>query len=78
MNPFDFPFEKFNFGSDSVLEGLSNEDNQILNRNMTTHRYKKGELLFREGSYPTGIYFVKKGKVKIFKLNDLILLIFSH
>jgi CRP-like cAMP-binding protein len=64
MNPFDFPFEKFNFGSDSVLEGLSTEDNQILNRNMTTHRYKKGEILFREGSYPTGIYFVKKGKVK--------------
>jgi len=64
MNPFDFPFEKFNFGSDSVLEGLSTEDNQLLNRNMTTHRYKKGEILFREGSYPTGIYFVKKGKVK--------------
>jgi len=64
MNPFDFPFDKFNFGSVSVLEGLSNEDNLLLNRNMTTHRYKKGEILFREGSYPTGIYFVKKGKVK--------------
>jgi CRP-like cAMP-binding protein len=64
MNPFEFPFDKFNFGSDSVLEGLSTEDNQLLKRNMTTHRYKKGEILFREGSYPTGIYFVKKGKVK--------------
>lgn len=64
MNPFDFPFEKFNFGSDSVLEGLSIEDNQVLNRNKSTHRYKKGEILFREGSYPTGIYFIKKGKVK--------------
>lgn len=64
MNPIDFPFEKFNFGSDFVLEGLSIEDNKILNRNLTTHRYKKGEILFREGSYPTGIYYVKKGKVK--------------
>jgi CRP-like cAMP-binding protein len=64
MNPFDFPFEKFNFGSDSVLEGLSTEDNKILFRNMTTHRYKKGEILFRAGSYPTGIYFVEKGKIK--------------
>lgn len=64
MIPIDFPFEKFQFGSDSVLEGLSNEDNSILNRNRVTHRYKRGEILFREGSYPTGIYFVKKGKVK--------------
>lgn len=64
MNTFDFPFEKFKFGSDSVLEGLSNEDYLILNRNMTTHRYRKGEIVFREGSFPTGIYFVKKGKVK--------------
>jgi CRP-like cAMP-binding protein len=64
MIPFEFPFEKFNFGSDSVLEGLSNEDNLILNRNKVTHKYKKGEILFREGSFPTGIYFVKKGKVK--------------
>ncbi|MGE0567319.1 MAG: Crp/Fnr family transcriptional regulator [Bacteroidia bacterium] len=64
MNPFEFPFDKFNFGSDSVLEGLSIEDNRVLNRNMTTHGYKKGEILFREGSYPTGIYFVQKGKVK--------------
>jgi CRP-like cAMP-binding protein len=64
MIPFEFPFEKFKFGSDSVLEGLSNEDNSILNRNKVTHKYRRGEILFREGSYPTGIYFVKKGKIK--------------
>ncbi|MGZ8553699.1 MAG: Crp/Fnr family transcriptional regulator, partial [Chitinophagaceae bacterium] len=29
--------------------------------------YKKGEILFREGSYPTGIYYVTKGKVKKYK-----------
>jgi CRP-like cAMP-binding protein len=34
---------------------------------MVTHIYKKGETLFREGSYPTGIYFITKGKVKKYK-----------
>ena len=34
---------------------------------MISHNYKKGEMLFREGSYPTGIYYIKKGKVKKYK-----------
>lgn len=29
---------------------------------------KKGQLIFTEGSTPLGIYFIDKGKVKIFKL----------
>lgn len=32
--------------------------------------YKKKELIFSEGSYPAGIYFVNKGKVKTFKVNE--------
>lgn len=31
---------------------------------MTTHSYKRGEILFREGGHATGIYYLKKGKVK--------------
>jgi CRP-like cAMP-binding protein len=34
---------------------------------MVVHNYKKGEILFKEGSYPTGMYYVKKGKVKKYK-----------
>lgn len=64
MNSFDFPFEKFNFGSDSVLEGLSHEDNLLLRRNLVTQRYRKGEILFREGTHPAGIHYLMKGKVK--------------
>lgn len=67
MQSIDFPFDKFNFKSDSVLEGLPEEDLNLLKRNMVTHNYKKGEILFRDGSYPTGIYFIKKGKVKKYK-----------
>jgi CRP-like cAMP-binding protein len=67
MQSIDFPFDKFNFKSDSILEGLPKEDLLLLKKNMVTHNYKKGEILFREGSYPTGIYFIKKGKVKKYK-----------
>jgi CRP/FNR family transcriptional regulator len=31
-------------------------------------RYEKGESVFKEGIFPSGIYFIKKGKVKIFKM----------
>lgn len=31
---------------------------------------KKKELIYSEGSYPKGIYFLTKGKVKAFKSND--------
>lgn len=67
MQSIDFPFDKFNYNSDSILEGLPEIDLALLNNNMVTHTYKKGEILFREGSYPTGIYFVTKGKVKKYK-----------
>lgn len=67
MQSIDFPFDKFNFNSDSIFEGLSEYDLDQLHKNMVTHTYKKGETLFREGSYPTGIYYIKKGKVKKFK-----------
>lgn len=64
MLNIDFPYDKFNFISDSVFEGLPERDLKALNKNKTTHTYKKGEILFRQGSFPTGIYFIEKGKVK--------------
>lgn len=67
MQLSDFPYDKFNFKSNSVLEGLPDDDVMVLEKNMISHRYKKGEILFREGSYPTGIYYIKKGKVKKYK-----------
>ena len=67
MQSIDFPFDRFNFNSDSIFEGLPETDLELLNKNMVTHTYKKNEILFREGSHPTGIYFIKKGKVKKYK-----------
>lgn len=67
MQSSDFPFSKFKYNSDSILDDLPKQDLEILEKNMVTHNYKKGEILFREGSYPTGIYYLKKGKVKKYK-----------
>lgn len=64
MQSIDFPYDNFNFNSDSIFKGLPEKDLELLNKNMVTHNYKKGEILFRDGSYPTGIYYIKKGKVK--------------
>jgi CRP-like cAMP-binding protein/CheY-like chemotaxis protein len=33
--------------------------------------YKKKDDIYKEGNYPKGVYFINKGKVKIYKSNDL-------
>jgi CRP-like cAMP-binding protein len=62
-----FPSEKFQFKSSHIFDGLTSEEQGILIANSTTHHYKKGEILFREGGISTGIYFLKEGKVKKYK-----------
>ena len=53
----DFPYDKFNFKSNSVIEGLPEEDVALLKQPMVSHSYKKGEILFQEGSYPTAVSY---------------------
>ena len=33
--------------------------------------YKKKEDIYKEGTYPKGIYFINKGKIKIYQTNEL-------
>lgn len=37
---------------------------------MVPYKFKKGETIFREGSFPSGIFYVKKGKVKKYKTDQ--------
>lgn len=62
-----FPIDKWDFKSESVLEALPDSDQKILRANQTEHRYAKGEIIFREGAFPNGIFYVIKGKVKKYK-----------
>lgn len=62
-----FPIDKWDFKSESILANLPQEDFNMLTANSSEHVYGKGEIIFKEGFYPTGIYFIKKGKVKKYK-----------
>ncbi len=64
---FDFPIEKFHFKSNSIFEGLPKEDEEFIKSTLVVKEYKKGAMLFIEGSYPSGIFYLIEGKVKKFK-----------
>lgn len=65
--PASFPIDKFNFKSDSILEGLPEKDLAALKSKMISYKFKKGKMIFTEGTYPSGIFYLVKGKVKKFK-----------
>jgi CRP-like cAMP-binding protein len=62
-----FNSENFQFQTDKILDGLSAENLETLTASSVTHQYKKGEIIFREGGIPTGIFYLKTGKVKKYK-----------
>ncbi len=65
-----FPIDKWDFKSESVLADLPPDVLASLTANKTEQVYKKGEIIFREGSYPSGIFYIAEGKVKKYKLDN--------
>jgi CRP-like cAMP-binding protein len=65
-----FPIHEWSFGTESILEDLPAADLARLMIRKTEHRYKRGELIFREGGYPLAIYFIVEGKAKKYKLDQ--------
>jgi CRP-like cAMP-binding protein len=63
----NFLSENFRLKTEQLFEGLKAEEYEDLMESGVTHLYKKGEIIFREGGIPTGIYYVKSGRVKKFK-----------
>lgn len=64
-----FPIDQWDFKSESILTDLPPEDFEMLTANKTEQWYKKGEIIFREGAYPAGIFYIIDGKVKKYKLD---------
>lgn len=62
-----FPIEKFQFRSDSVLATLPPAELEIIESNMIFRKYKKRQSIFVEGAFPSGVFYLKQGKVKKFK-----------
>lgn len=65
-----FPIDKWDFKSESVLANLPEDEYALLTNGKTERIYKKGDIIFKEGSYPDGIYFIVYGKVKKYKLDS--------
>ncbi len=65
--PASFPIDKFHFNSDSILEGLPEKDLEQLRSKMIQYKFKKGQTIFSEGTFPSGIFYVTKGRVKKYK-----------
>ena len=64
-----FPIDSWDFKRESVLADLPFEDLKILSAHKSEQIYKKGEIIFREGSLPSGIFYITNGKVKKYKVD---------
>lgn len=64
-----FPINKWDFESGSILADLPAGDLEMLMTHKSEQLYKKGEIIFREGSYPSGIFYITGGKVKKYKMD---------
>lgn len=63
----NFLSENFRLKSNQIFEGLTPEELETMMGSGVTHLYKAGEIIFREGGIPTGIFFVRTGRVKKYK-----------
>jgi CRP-like cAMP-binding protein len=64
-----FPIDKWDFKSQSVLADLPKEDLLLLTAHQGIQVYGKGEVIFREGAYPSGIFFIINGMAKKYKVD---------
>jgi CRP-like cAMP-binding protein len=64
-----FQSDKFDLNSSKIIKDLPVADLEILLKNKSSHLYRKGQVVFRENSYPTGIYLVESGLAKKIKLD---------
>src|SRR3954466_4874402 len=62
-----FPVDSWDFKSGSILEGLPEQD--ALFENSVEITYKRGQLIFKEGETPRGIYFIREGKAKKYRID---------
>jgi CRP-like cAMP-binding protein len=59
--------ERFIFNSNAAFANLPDLIKEEVLSQMIVKQFRKGQNIFTEGTYPAGIYFIKKGKVKKYK-----------
>ena len=58
-----FPIEKWDFHTHTILSSLPTADHALLMAHAREEKYSKGQIIFREGAKPSGIYYIQEGKV---------------
>lgn len=53
--------------TNSIFKTLSKEEKAILRDDITVIKYKRGEVIYKEGDKPEGLICLAKGNAKIFK-----------
>lgn len=66
-----FPIDRWNFTTQSTLNVLSEEDYAGLVAHQSELKFLKGDVIFREGAVPSGIFLIRSGKVKKYKVDNL-------
>lgn len=65
---------EFSKSADGLSEFMENvrkfPDLEKLSQERKLRVYKKKEMVFSEGNYPLGLYFINKGKIKTFRSNE--------
>jgi len=64
-----FVIDKYHFQTDLLIDKLPIQELRQLQKGMSRLEVKKGGVVFREGTFPKGVYLVQKGKVKIYQTN---------
>lgn len=58
-------------GIDSLVQSVSGLDAlKEFTQNRTSNKYKKKQVIYSEGNYPSRLYYVVQGKVRTYKVND--------
>lgn len=66
-----FPIDRWNFTTQSILNVLSEKEHSDLLLHQSDQKYLKGDVIFREGAVPSGIFLIRSGKVKKYKVDNL-------
>lgn len=81
LNAVDSRLKKFNLLKQELSPGIQGlqqlmeyspggKDLQSLTEDGNTNKYGKKQIIYSEGNYPNRLYYVIKGKVKVFRAND--------
>jgi CRP-like cAMP-binding protein len=62
-----FPIDDWDFKSRALWESLPSEDLELMCMNKIQQTYAKGETIFKEGFYPSGVFYIIEGKIKKYK-----------